>query len=175
VAVVGVTAENPPVPFVVHATPVATVKVAVRFTVALFAHTDTPGPIVIVGAGVMVVEFVLLTALQLLLPVVVKVRLVIPAVISAAVGVYVAFIVVVLGEKAPAPDHIAPVATVNEPLSVMAGLLPHTGAGAPAFTVGLGVMVTVIGVETPAQLLELPVVVNVSTAVPAAISAAEGI
>ena len=63
------------------------------------------------------------TATQLPLPVVVSVSVTLPLAISAAVGVYVTFWLVVLGSKLPAPPlQITPVATVKEPLKDAAAL-----------------------------------------------------
>ena len=53
----------------------------------LFAQTDPFGPALTVGAGVNVITLLLATGRQLPLPVLVSVRVNVPAAISAAVGV----------------------------------------------------------------------------------------
>ena len=58
-----------------------------------------------------------------------------------------------------------------EPASVMAGLFAHTEAFGPASTVGAGVIVITLLLDTALQL-PLPVEVSVNVTVPAATSAA---
>jgi hypothetical protein len=64
--------------------------------------------------------------MQLPLPVEVKVSVILPLVISAGVGVYVAFSVVADGLKLPSPPvQTPPEATVIDPASVTTALLAH--------------------------------------------------
>ena len=80
-----------------HTPPVATVKEPFKATAALFAHTVRSAPAFAVGEGVMMKVTLSLTALQLPLPAVVSVSVTVPAVRSAALGVYTAFIVELFG------------------------------------------------------------------------------
>ena len=115
-----------------------------------------------------------LSALQVPLPTVVNVNVTVPAVRSAALGVYTAFSVFAFGAYVPVPPlHVAPVATVTDPFKEMALLLAHTDPFAPALTVGAGVKV-MVRLLVAGKHVPLPVVVNVSVNVPAAISAAVG-
>src|SRR5690606_37242727 len=85
-----------------------------------------------------------LTALQVPLPALVRVRVTEPAARSAAVGVYTAFRVVLLGLKLPAPPlQMPPVAPEMLPFRFIAGALAHTEASVPAFTIGARVKVMV--------------------------------
>jgi hypothetical protein len=146
-----------------------------KVTTALFAHTVRSAPAFAVGAGVMVNVTWSLTALQLPLPTVVRVSVTVPAVRSASLGVYTAFSVVLFGLYVPVPPlQVAPVATVIAPTSVIAELFAHTVAFGPASTVGAGVMVITLLLDTALQL-PLPVDVSVNVTVPAATSAALGV
>jgi hypothetical protein len=95
------------------------------------------------------------TARQFPFPVVVRTITTLPAVVSAALGVYTAFIVIVSGEKIPVPNVVQPppVETVNEPLRVTVALLEHTVWFTPAFAIGEEVndtsMVSVTGLHVP--------------------------
>jgi hypothetical protein len=132
-------------------------------------------PAFAVGVGVMMKVTASLTALQLPLPAVVKVSVTVPAVRSAALGVYTAFIVVLFGLYVPVPPlQIAPVEPVKEPFKVIALLFAQTVPFAPASTVGEGVKVITRLSDTAVQL-PLPVVVKVSVNVPAASSAGVGV
>src|SRR6056297_1056326 len=93
----------------------------------LFEQSSVPIPASTVGSGVMVIVIRSVTAKQSPFPVVVKVRVTVPAAISAAVGVYVAPRVVVFGLKEPKPpDQIPPVAVVTDPFRVTAAALAQT-------------------------------------------------
>ena len=65
----------------------APVTVPFRLIVGLFAHTDPFAPAFTMGAGVKVIVRLPETTAQLPLPVLVSVRVRVPAAISAAVGV----------------------------------------------------------------------------------------
>ena len=105
----------------------------------------------------------------------VKVSVTVPAVRSAALGVYTAFSVVLFGLKVPVPPlQVAPVAPVTTPANVMAEALAQTVPLAPASTVGAGVKFTLTVSFTALQLL-LPVVVNTKFSTPLAISVAVGV
>ena len=77
--------------------PVATLKLPASVATALFEQRLWSTPAFTVGAGVIRYVTWSFTALQRPLPVVVKVRVTVPAVRSAALGVYTAFKVVLLG------------------------------------------------------------------------------
>ena len=66
--------------------PDAIVTEPFKVTNALFPQTVWSAPAFTVGAGVMVIVILSVTALQFPLPVVVNVRVTVPAAISAAVG-----------------------------------------------------------------------------------------
>ena len=85
-----------------------------------------------------------------------------------------AFVLVVLGSKLPAPLHTAPVAMLKLPFRVTAALLPQTTRSRPAFTVGAAVMVQVTWSLTALQV-PLPTELKVKVAVPAVRSAAVGV
>ena len=105
---------------------------------------------------------------------VVNVRVITPAAISAEVGVYVAFRVVLFGTKLPAPPlQMPPLAMPTEPFSTTLALLAQAVMSAPAFTTGGGVKFRETWSATDTQP-PLPVVVRVSVTLPAAISAGVG-
>ena len=96
-----------------HVPPVAPPTVPAKVVTALLAHLVWSTPASTVGALVNVITIISDTAVQVPFPVVVNVRFTNPAASSPAVGVYVAFIVILFGLKTPVPpDHTAPVATV---------------------------------------------------------------
>src|SRR5664279_3412508 len=107
---------------------------------------------------------------------VVKVNVTVPAVTSAALGVYIAVNVVLFGLYAPVPpDHVADVALPPlRPASVT--VLPAQIIwSAPAFTVAAGFIVITIASLTARQGPAGSSVVNVSVTVPAVTSAALGV
>ena len=80
--------EKVPVPVVLHTKPVTTAfLVPVTGTVVTSAHLVRFGPALIAGTGVMVTTIWLCVGTQLPTPVVVNVRVTVPAVLSAAEGV----------------------------------------------------------------------------------------
>ena len=107
---------------------------------------------------------------------VVNVSVTVPAVISAALGVYTALSVVLLGENVPVPpDHVAVVA---EPPIVPASvtvLLPHIVCAGPASTVAAGLIVITTLSDAAGHAPAGSLVVSVSVTVPAATSAADGV
>jgi hypothetical protein len=127
--------ENAPVPVVFH-TPEPVLDEPLSNTFALFLHTDTLLPAFTLGACVMVIFITSETTAHCPLPVLVNVSVTLPDAVSAELGVYVAFIVVLFGVNTPLPevDHIAPVEVVNEPFNVTTSLLPQTVWSGPAFT-----------------------------------------
>ena len=77
---------------------------------------EMSAPALASGEGVKVTFISSVAALHKPLPVVVNKRVTCPVAISVAVGVYVAFMLVVLGSKEPIPPlHTPPVATVKLP------------------------------------------------------------
>jgi hypothetical protein len=72
------------------------------------------------------------------------------------------------------PDQSPPVATVTDPARVTLSLLAQTVCGAPAFTVGAGVMVSVKLLLTGLQV-PFPVELRVRVIGLLVLSAAEGI
>ena len=89
-------------------------------------HIVLSNPALAVGAGVKVIIIWSISATQRPLPVVVRVKVLVPAKISAAVGVYVAFKVFAFGKNTPKPpDQVAPVAPVIVPASVVIALFAH--------------------------------------------------
>lgn len=102
--------------------------------------------------------------------------MIVPATVSAGVGLYVAFRSVEEGENDPVPlvDHIPPVATEEMvPLRLTTALFEHTLMSAPAVTTGASVIV-ITNWSVTARHPPLLVEVNVSVTVPAAVSAALG-
>lgn len=93
-------------------------------------------------------------------PVVERVSVTIPAMISAALGVYVAFIVVLFGVKAPVPSlvQLLPGAFVIFPLNTTAGLVAQTTRLDPAFAVAKRETViiasSVDGGQTPLETVQ---------------------
>jgi len=90
VAVVNeVALANVPVPLDVQTTPLLFVALdpAVIFTAAELEQVDTAVPATAVGAAVMVIVLVDMAAAQVPFPVAVNVKVLLPAVISAALGV----------------------------------------------------------------------------------------
>ena len=80
----GLKAPVPPVHIPVDDPPVIE---PFKVTSGLLAQTDWFTPALTIGAGVMVIVILSLTGLQFPLPVVVSVKVTVPAVISAAEGV----------------------------------------------------------------------------------------
>ena len=155
--------------------PVATVTAPLRAMLALLAQSTPPVPASAVGMAVKVMSTSSVTAWQAPLPMVVSVRVSVPAAISAAVGVYTAFSEAMLGAKVPAPPlHWPPPAPVTEPPSCTTALLEQTAIGAPASATGAGRMVMVIWSVTGRQS-PFWVEVRVSVTVPRAISAGLGV
>ena len=109
------------------------------------------------------------------MPVVVKVKVTLPAASSPTEGAYTALRLFAFGVKVPcAPDHDPPLATVTLPFNWMLALFAQNTAPVPASAVGDAVKVistlSVTGTQLP-----LPIVVRVSVNVPAAISAGVGV
>jgi hypothetical protein len=111
-------------------------------------------------------------------PVVLSVSVTVPAVISAADGLYVAFSVVAFGAKLPVPedDQVPPVAPSPTVPPRAAVALPEQIVWLPpVLAVAAKRMVTVTCAVATAQAATWPVEVSVSVTVPAAISAADGL
>src|SRR5688572_22158803 len=129
--------------------PVAMVKEPFRLAAPLLAQSVWSLPALAVGAAVIVKVTSSLTALQVPLPTVVSVRVTVPAVRSAALGVYTAFRVALFGAYVPVPPlHTAPVAPIWLPARVIAELFAQTVPFGPASTVGAGVNVIVLLLDT---------------------------
>jgi hypothetical protein len=115
------------------------------------------------------------SALQFPLDVEVRIRITLPAEVSAVPGTYVAFKVVAVGENVPVPSVVQTALPVEEkPLSAALGLLMHTEIFGPALTTGASVMVMIIVSVTGLQV-PTPVEVSVMITVPEAVSAGLGI
>src|SRR5215472_3698226 len=99
-----------------------------------------------------------------------------PAVISAAVGVYVALKVEALGLNVPAPPLQVPVEAPppTTPASCTAGAAVHTVTLLPAFAVATGLIVMATLALATAHGPPVAFVVSVSVTPPAAISAGVG-
>ena len=128
---------NVPVPFVLQIpVEVAPLTLPFNVTVALFAQTATSAPACEPGASVIVTEIVCVTIAQP--PVDDRVKLILPAVVSALLGIYVPFKVVLLGVNVPVPvDAHAPLPVDDEPFNVTFALFPQTVWLPPALTVGM--------------------------------------
>ena len=108
---------------------------------------------------------------------VVKVKVTIPAVISAADGVYTAF-AKLASSNVPVPEVVhVKLAALPEivPPKVYVVVVLQIAASAPAFAIALGFIVNTIESFTAPQGPVGSSVVNVNVTVPAAISAAEGV
>ncbi len=148
--------ENEPdaEPTVDHVPPVAIVTPALSGTLSIPKQTIRSEPALMVGSGVIVTATVLLAALHIPLPVVVRVSVALPFLICWAEGVKVAFNVLAFGENVPVPEavvQVAPVAPVIVPLSI-AEELAQIVCGAPALEVGAVVICTVILLVTAWQV-----------------------
>jgi hypothetical protein len=167
--------EKVPLPDVDQEPPDATVTLPASNTLALLAQTVLSAPAFAVGAGVIVTTIASLTAVHVPIPVVRSVSVTVPAALSAALGTYVAFSVVLLGVKVPDPDvdHDPPEAIVTLPFSATFALLAQTVWSAPAFAAGAGVIAITIASVT-AMHVPFPVVVSVNVTVPVVVSAALG-
>src|SRR5690554_1019975 len=108
-------------------------------------------------------------------PIVVRVSVKPPLIISAALGVYSADGSWLLGLKKPMPPlHITPDALVNEPFKETTGLLAQEVKFAPALTVGF-LSKEITTSSDSAKQFPLAMVVRVSVTLPLAISAAVGL
>ena len=112
------------------------------------------------------------------LPVAVNVSVTLPAVISAALGVYVAVVNEFALANVPVPldVHVIPVLLVALDPAVIftAPELEHVVTAVPATAVAAWVIVSVL-VEVALPQGALPVAVNVNVTLPAALSAALGL
>ena len=118
--------EKVPVPKVVH-TPLPVVEEPFKETLGLFLHAMVFDPATTRGLSVILITIASDTGLHSPFPVVVSVMVTLPAAVSAALGVYVGFMLVAL-EKMPVPedDQVAPVPIENEPLRETTALFAHT-------------------------------------------------
>ena len=107
----------------------------------MFLQTDKSKPALTTGELVIVIITVSVTCLQLPLLVEPNVKVTEPAVISAALGEYKGFKVVLLGLNVPVPPAQMPVdvVPVTEPESVAVELFLQTIKLVPALTDGAGV------------------------------------
>ena len=115
------------------------------------------------------------TALQFALLPEVRISVTLPAVVSAVLGIYVAFKVLAFGVNVPLPLVLhVPEPVLDVPFKVTLGLVLQTFTFAPAFTFGAGVIV-MITVSVTALHNPFPVVVRTSVTLCAVVSAALGI
>jgi len=116
------------------------------------------------------------TALQPPLPVVVKIKFTVPAAVSAALKVYVAFKVFGSGVNVPLPEliHVPPVEIVTDPFKETLPIFAHMVVSLPASAVGRGVIVIII-VSITAKQEPLAVEVSVNVTVANAMSAGLGV
>ncbi len=121
--------------------------------------------------------FVVLTSTQEgLLPVVVRVNMTEPVVLSAADGVYIGVRDALLKVPVPLLAQVAPVAgAVIDPVRLIAALLAHTEFTEAMLTVAAGVMVITFVAATGVQVPLPALVVAVIVTVPLVISVAEGV
>ena len=115
------------------------------------------------------------TAVQLPLPVVVRIRFTKLPAISPAVGAYDAPSAFGDGENKPSPpDHCPPAAKFTKPLRFTVALLPHTVWLLPALDIGAGAYVMITWSDT-GKHVPLPDDVKVRVTLPLLISAALGV
>jgi hypothetical protein len=113
-----------------------------------------------VGASVIVITIASLTCAHAPLLVEVSVSVTLPAAVSAALGVYVAFSVVLLGVNVPDPEEshcpvVVPPLTL--PANVTAALLPQTDWSPPALTIATWSTTSVVVPAGPVQPLTVAV------------------
>ena len=151
---------------------------AVMFTAPVLEQVETAVPAEAVGAVVIVNVFVEVAFAQVPLPVAVKVIVTLPAVISAALGVYVAVVKDVAFANVPVPLEVQVVPALLlalEPAVIFtAPLFEQVPTAVPAEALGAVVMVKVL-VEVAFAQVPLPVAVKVSVTLPAVMSAALGV
>src|SRR3972149_1318009 len=116
---------EPPVVHLPVEVPPQTAPASVTF--GLLAQTVWSVPALTYIPGLIVTIIASLTAVHNPLPVVVRVKVTLPAAVSASLGEYVAPRFVEAGAKEPDPDVVQfpPVATVTEPDSVTFGAFAH--------------------------------------------------
>src|SRR6185437_2791931 len=139
-------------------------------------HINIGAPASISGEGLKVTFIVSLTALHAPLPVDVSIRLTKPAAVSAELGLYVAFNVVLFGVNAPLPPvlQIPPDASNIPPARVTRLLFLQTVWSGPAFTTGSG-RVVIVKESDEAKHPPLFVDVSIKVIFPTAVSALLGI
>ncbi len=108
-------------------------------------------------------------------PVVVNLKVTVPAAVSAALGVYVAAInVALLNVPLPVVVHIPPPALVVAPERVTTALLAQTVWFASASAVGASVKVITMSSKSAGQI-PVPVVVNLNVTKPVVVSVVLGV
>ena len=150
----------------------------VIFTAPAVEQVDTAVPATAVGAAVIVIVLVDVALVHPAFAMAVNVNVLLPAVISAELGVYVAVISEVAFVKVPVPldVHVIPAWLLAlEPVVIFtAPVLEQVGISIPAIAVGgcdiVNVLVDVAAVQVP-----LGFAVNVSITLPAVISAVLGV
>jgi hypothetical protein len=168
---------NVPLPSVVQVPALVTVTVPLSEAFGVPLQIIWSGPAFAVGAFVIVTLIVELAPIQVPFPVVASVKVRTPVLISAALGVYVAFKVFASGVKVPVPVvvQVPPVAPpVMLPFRLIVALFAQTDWLLPALAPGASVIVTV-SEETAAGHEPLLVDVSVNTTLPAAVSALLGV
>ena len=115
-----------PVPFVLQIpVEVAPLTLPFKVTAALLAQTATSVPAFTPGASVIVTKMVLVTTVQP--PLEERVKVMFPAAVSALLGTYAPFNVVLLGVKVPVPvDDQEPAPVDDEPPKATLALFPQT-------------------------------------------------
>lgn len=167
--------EKDPEPSVVQVTELAEL-IPLSTGLAAFGQRLRSEPALVKGELVNTICIVSTTCRQLPFPVEVRKIITVPAVVSALLGTYMVFMLVVppLNVPVPALDHVAPVAMENEPTKPTDVVLAQTVWLDPALTTGAGVILTV---NCPNTALHPPLLVEerFNVTVPADISPASGI
>jgi hypothetical protein len=171
---------NVPVPLVDHVTPLVLFadEPVVILTAPSIEQVGIAEPALAVGAAVIVNVFVDVAAVHEPALFAVSFIVTLPALISAALGLYVAAVndVALVNVPVPVDDHAIDDWFVAEepPVIFTAPELEHVARSAPAAAVGGLVKVNVF-VEVAGEHVPVPLAVNVNETLPADISAALGV
>lgn len=169
-----------PVPLDVQVTPLEFVALApaVILTAPELEHVIKSVPAATTGAKVIVIVLVDTAFAHAVFPVAVNVRILLPAAISAALGVYVHKVNELASVKVPVPfdDQIIPALldALDPAVMFTAPVAEQVITGVPATAVGAGVIVSIL-VEIALGQGVLPKAVRVIVTLPAVISAAVGV
>jgi hypothetical protein len=172
---------NVPVPLDVQVTLASLLALEpdVILTAPELAQVLKAEPAVAVGAAVMLIVFVEVTLAQPALPIAVSTSVLLPAVLSAALGLYVAVVNEVEFANVPVPFDVVQVIlawlVALEPAVIFtAPEAEQVNTSVPAFAVGNVFIVSVLLDVALVAQGEFGVAVNVSVTLPAAISAGLG-